>query len=72
MSEEKSIGALRKEIEKMASRFVACLEERKPCTVILTTDGETHRITDSMSPLPAKYLKEWEDDRTRFDLDLSP
>jgi hypothetical protein len=64
MSEEKSIGALRKEIEKMTAKFVACLEEGKPFTVILTTDGETHRITSSIHPLPSKYLTEWENDRT--------
>jgi hypothetical protein len=66
MSDEESIGAFRMEIEKMAARFVACLEEKKPFTVILTTDGVHHRITHSSHPFPERYLQELEDDRTRL------
>jgi hypothetical protein len=50
----------------MAARFVACLEEKKPFTVILTTDGVHHRIAHSSHPFPERYLQEWEDDRTRL------
>jgi hypothetical protein len=70
MSDEESIGAFRKEIEKMAARFVACLEEKKPFTVILTTDGVHHRIAHSSHPFPERYLKEWEDDRNKVDVNL--
>jgi hypothetical protein len=70
MSNEESIGALRTAIEKMAAEFVACLEEKKPCTVILTTDGEKHRVTDSLHPLPGRYLEKWQEDSERFDADI--
>jgi hypothetical protein len=71
MSSEESIGALRIEIEQMAAKFVATLEEKKQYTVILTADGAKHRITGYPNPLPARYLAKWEDDRTRNDVDLS-
>jgi hypothetical protein len=71
MSNEESIGALRTAIEKMAAGFVASLEEKKPCTVILTTDGEKHRVTDSSHPLPERYLGKWQEDSRKFDIDLS-
>ena len=71
MSKEESIGAIRKAIEKMAAGFVASLEEKKPYTVILTTDGEKHRITDTSHPLPERYLEKWQEDRKKFDIDLS-
>jgi hypothetical protein len=71
MSKEESIGALRKAIEKMAAGFVASLEEKKPYTVILTTDGEKHRITDFSHPLPERYLEQWREDSRKFDIDLS-
>jgi hypothetical protein len=71
MSEEESIGAMRTAIEKTAARFVASLEEKKPCTVILTTDGEKHRIIDSSHPLPEKYLEKWHEDSRKFDVDFS-
>jgi hypothetical protein len=38
----------------MAARFVACLEEKKPFTVILTTDGVHHRITHSFTSAPGE------------------
>jgi hypothetical protein len=71
MCNEESIGALRTAIEKMAAGFVASLEERKPLTVILTTDGEKHRITESSHPLPERYLEKWQEDGERVDIDLS-
>jgi hypothetical protein len=71
MSNEESIGALRKAIEKMAAGFVASLEEKKPSTVIMTTDGEKHRITDSSHPLPERYLEKWQEDSRNFDIDFS-
>jgi hypothetical protein len=71
MSNEESIGALRKAIEKMAAGFAASLEEKKPSTVILTTDGEKHRITDTSHPLPERYLEKWQEDTRNFNIDLS-
>jgi hypothetical protein len=55
----------------MAAGFVASLEEKKPCTVILTTDGEKHRIIDSSHPLPERNLEKWHEDSRKFDVDLS-
>jgi hypothetical protein len=55
----------------MAAGFVASLEEKKPYTVILTTDGEKHRIADSSHPLPERYLEKWQEDSMKFDIDLS-
>jgi hypothetical protein len=71
MCNEESSGATRTAIEKMAAGFVASLEERKPFTVILTTDGEKHQVTESSHPLPERYLEKWRDDCERVDIDLS-
>jgi hypothetical protein len=71
MSKEESIGAMRTAIEKVAAGFVASLEEKKPCTVILTTDGEKHRIIDSSHPLPERYLEKWHEDSRKFEVDFS-
>jgi hypothetical protein len=71
MSKEESIGAMRTAIEKMVAGFVASLEEKKPRTVILTTDGEKHRIIDSSHPLPERYLEKWHEDSKKLDLDFS-
>jgi hypothetical protein len=71
MSNEGSVGALRIAIEKMAAEFAASLEEQRPYTVILTTDGVKHRITDSSHPLPERYLEKWDEDSGKIDIDLS-
>jgi hypothetical protein len=61
---------VKRRIEKIVQEFMASWKNEKPCTVILTTDGQKYSITDSSHPLPEKYLEEWHEDSKRFDVDL--
>jgi len=61
----------RERIQQLTAGFIASWEAKKPCTVILTTDGKKYHISDSSYPLPQRYLKAWEEDTRRFDADLS-
>lgn len=61
---------IKERARKALSDFFRSVHEGMPCTLILTTDGESWSITDSSHPLPTRYLKEWEKDSNRFDVDL--
>jgi len=56
---------------KALSDFFRNANEGMFCTLIVTTDGHSWRIHDSAYPLPDRYLKEWERDARRLDVDLS-
>jgi hypothetical protein len=64
------LKAVKAQTEKLAAAFMASCESKKPCTVILTTDGEHYRISQSSHPLPVSHLEGWQEETRKFDEDL--
>jgi hypothetical protein len=60
-----------KKAEKLAQSFIESVKSKKPCTVILTTDGERYKLVDSVYPLPDEYLSAWHADSGKYDINLS-
>jgi hypothetical protein len=60
-----------KKAEKLAQSFIESVKSKKPCTVILTTDGERYKLVDSLYPLPYEYLSAWHTDSSKYDINLS-
>ena len=47
------------------------VEEGFPSTLIVTTDGERYSIRTVFHPLPDRYLKQWEEDRLKYNVNMN-
>jgi hypothetical protein len=56
-------------MHKRLSDFFQAVDTGRPSTLILTTDGTHYFIKDSLYPLPPSYLKQWEEDSHRSELE---